>query len=57
MQVLADAFGVPRRDVTIVAGAHARLKRVTVAGIDDRDASAVLQSLGVDPGGLSDRTR
>ena len=57
IQLMADAFGVPRRDVTIVAGAQARLKRVAIDGIDDRGAAAVLQSLGVDPGGLSDRTR
>lgn len=57
VQVIADAFSVPKRDVAIVAGAQARVKRVTIDGIDDRQGVAVLQSLGVDPGGLSDRTR
>ena len=57
IEVIAATFGVPKRDVAIVSGEHARLKRLAIAGIDDRRASAALQSLGVDPGGLSDRTR
>ncbi len=57
IQVIADAFDVAKRDVTILSGGHSKLKRVAIAGIDDRHAAAALQSLGVDPGGLSDRTR
>jgi uncharacterized protein (TIGR00251 family) len=57
IEVIAGAFGVPKRDVAIVSGERARLKRVAIAGLDDRRAAAALQSLGVDPGGLSDRTR
>jgi len=57
VEVIASAFDVPKRDVEIVSGEHSKLKRVEIAGIDDRRAAAALQSLGVDPGGLSDRTR
>ena len=40
--ILAKAFGLPRRAVTIAAGAHARTKRVTLDGIDERRAAAVM---------------
>jgi uncharacterized protein (TIGR00251 family) len=33
VQVLAEALGVPKRQVTIVAGERSRLKRVRVEGI------------------------
>jgi uncharacterized protein (TIGR00251 family) len=32
---LADALGVPRRDVAIVAGEKSRDKRVQIAGLDE----------------------
>jgi uncharacterized protein YggU (UPF0235/DUF167 family) len=32
--VLAKAYGVPRRAVTIVGGAHVRTKRVRLEGLD-----------------------
>ncbi len=35
VRFLAEAFGVPRRDVTIEAGAASRRKRVRVAGAAD----------------------
>ena len=41
VELLAKAFGVPRRAVTIIGGAHARTKRVQVEGIDDLSATAV----------------
>ena len=34
VEVLAKAFGVPRRAITIVGGVHARTKRVQIDGID-----------------------
>ncbi|MEI9927415.1 MAG: DUF167 family protein [Sphingomonas sp.] len=37
--LVARQFGVPRRDVTLVAGATARLKRIAIAG----DAAALAQ--------------
>ncbi|MEH3038298.1 MAG: DUF167 domain-containing protein [Sphingomonas adhaesiva] len=37
--LVAHHFGVPRRDVTLVAGHRARIKRVTVAG----DAAALAE--------------
>jgi uncharacterized protein (TIGR00251 family) len=36
--VIADALGVPKRDVTIVAGEHGRRKRIKVTGLAERDA-------------------
>ena len=41
VQVLAQAFGVPRRAVTIAGGAHARTKRVQIDGIDERSFASV----------------
>ena len=38
IEVLADAFGVPRRAVTIIGGAHSRIKRVRLEGISDAGA-------------------
>ena len=32
MRLLAKALGVPPRDVALVAGATARIKRLTIAG-------------------------
>jgi uncharacterized protein (TIGR00251 family) len=34
VRLLADRLGVPRRAITIVAGARARQKRVRIAGLD-----------------------
>ena len=42
VEVLARAFDVPRRAITIVGGAHARTKRVQIDGIDERRLAAVL---------------
>jgi uncharacterized protein (TIGR00251 family) len=40
--VLAEAFGLPRRAVTIAGGAHARTKRVVLEGIDEQRAAALM---------------
>jgi len=56
-QVIAKTFGVPKRDVAIVSGERSKLKRIEVSNIDEPRAAAALQSLGVDPGGLLNRTR
>jgi uncharacterized protein (TIGR00251 family) len=40
--LLADVFGVPRRDVTLVSGHNGRLKRVAVTGMTVSDAAARL---------------
>jgi uncharacterized protein (TIGR00251 family) len=45
VDVLAEAFGLPRRAVTIAGGAHARTKRVRLDGIDEQDVAVVLASL------------
>ena len=41
IEVLADAFDVPKRAVTIVSGERARQKRVRVAGVDVATGEAV----------------
>ncbi len=43
-RLLADALGVPVRDVTLVAGESARAKVVAIAGLD---AAAVRARLGL----------
>jgi uncharacterized protein YggU (UPF0235/DUF167 family) len=40
--VLAAAFAVPRRAVTIAGGAHSRLKRVQIDGVDESRLRAVI---------------
>lgn len=45
IEVLAEAFGVPRRAVVIAGGAHSRTKRVTIEGVDDARAAAVIAGL------------
>jgi uncharacterized protein (TIGR00251 family) len=37
IEVLADALGVPRRAVSIVAGERSRHKRVRIEGVSDQD--------------------
>ena len=43
VQVLAEALGVPKRQVTIVAGERGRLKRVRVEGITAERAAERLK--------------
>jgi hypothetical protein len=57
IDVIAKTFGVPKRDVSIESGERSKLKRVAIATVDRQQMDRTLQSLGVDPGGLSDRTR
>ena len=45
LDVLADAFGVPRRALTITGGAHSRTKRVRLEGLDEQDVAAVMARL------------
>jgi hypothetical protein len=42
VDVIADALGVPKRAVAIVAGERARRKRVRVEGVSVADATAAL---------------
>ena len=43
IRVLAEALGVPRRAITIVAGERSRAKRVRVDGLRVQEASARLR--------------
>jgi uncharacterized protein (TIGR00251 family) len=45
IEMLADAFGLPRRAVVIVGGAQSRTKRVRLEGIDGPRAAKVLGAL------------
>jgi uncharacterized protein (TIGR00251 family) len=42
IDVIADAFGLPRRAVSLVAGERSRQKRVEVIGVDVERARRVL---------------
>lgn len=46
VDVLADAFGVPRRQVAIVSGERGRHKRVRVMGVTAERATAVITGQG-----------
>jgi uncharacterized protein (TIGR00251 family) len=45
LEVLADAFGVARRALTIAGGAQSRTKRVRIEGLDEQDVAAVMARL------------
>jgi uncharacterized protein (TIGR00251 family) len=47
IDVIAAAFAVPKRAVSIVSGDRSREKRVRVAGLDAAGAEARLRALGV----------
>jgi uncharacterized protein len=53
IQVLANAFGVAKRDVTLLAGQHSKVKRVAIANRDRHHIDKALRSLGIDPQQLS----
>lgn len=42
IEVLADALGIPKRDIAIVGGVRSRSKRIAVTGLD---ATAALSRL------------
>jgi uncharacterized protein len=43
IDVIARAFNIPRRAVTIISGGNARTKRVRIAGIDPDAVARILQ--------------
>lgn len=45
VELLADAFGRPQRDVTIVSGHTSRNKRVSIEGITEAELAARLSAL------------
>lgn len=49
VEVLATAFDLPKRDVSIESGQRSKLKRVSIAMKDLHHVNAVLQSLGINP--------
>jgi len=50
IEVIAEAAGVPRRSVSIVAGARARAKRVAINGITPDDAGRAFTARHEDNG-------
>jgi len=49
IEVIAKAFGVAKRNVTIAYGEHSKLKRIALATLDRTRLDAILRSLGIDP--------
>lgn len=47
IEVLAAAFGVPRRQVTLLSGERSRQKRVRIAGVTAEQARAVIAGRGL----------
>ena len=46
--LLAQTFGVSRRDVAIGSGKHSKVKRVVLGPVDRRRFELALQALGID---------
>lgn len=42
IEVLADSLGVPKRDITLIAGERSRAKRVHVRGVTVEDVNRLL---------------
>ncbi len=53
--LLAETFGIARRDVEIVGGERSKLKRLALTGVERRHVEATLRSLGLDPDELLGR--
>jgi len=49
VEVIAKAFAVAKRDVTVVSGEHSKLKRVVIATLERDHIEAALRSFGIDP--------
>ena len=45
IELLAQAFGRPRRDVSLVSGATSRDKRVAIQGLSETDFAARLSAI------------
>ena len=45
IQVLSDAFAIPKRSVTIVSGGRSRTKRVRLRGIDEVTLRSRLEAI------------
>jgi hypothetical protein len=53
IRLMASAFGVARREVSIVSGEHSKLKRVAIAALNDEQLDAALRVVGIDPEALT----
>ena len=53
IEVIAKAFGVARRDVSMVSGQRSKLKRVAIETVTRRRFELVLESLGINPQDLN----
>jgi uncharacterized protein YggU (UPF0235/DUF167 family) len=51
LRLLADALGMPRRALTLAAGATQRVKRVAIAGAPDDIATRLARALGEERSG------
>lgn len=49
IEVIAQAFGTAKRDVTIESGERSKLKRVAITTVDRRRFELALESLGINP--------
>jgi uncharacterized protein (TIGR00251 family) len=52
IEVMAKAFGLSKRDVSIASGERSKLKRIALGTVDRNRVDATLRSLGIDPGEL-----
>jgi len=49
IEVIAKAFRIPKRDVSIESGERSKSKRVAIESIDRRRFEVLLESLEIDP--------
>jgi hypothetical protein len=52
IEVIAKAFGLAKRDVSIASGERSKLKRIALGTSDRKGVDATLRSLGIDPSEL-----
>jgi hypothetical protein len=52
IEVIAKAFGLAKRDVSIASGEQSKLKRIALGTSDRNGVDATLRSLGIDPSAL-----
>jgi uncharacterized protein (TIGR00251 family) len=53
IELIAEAFGTVRRNVSIESGERSKLKRVAISAIEQRHVESVLRTIGIDPQSIS----